>query len=72
MHCMELYTNERVMQQTFSNEKTIDNLLKEMEDLYTLRFGGCNPWLSVQANDQSTVIQNALGTACVDSRETNL
>jgi hypothetical protein len=36
---MELYTNERVMQQSFSNEKTIDNLLKEMEDLYTLRFG---------------------------------
>jgi hypothetical protein len=39
MHCMELYTNEKVMKQSFSNEKTIDNLLREMEDLYTLRFG---------------------------------
>ncbi|WVQ84502.1 hypothetical protein IAT38_006654 [Cryptococcus sp. DSM 104549] len=38
IHCMELYTDERISKCTFSKSDSIDELIKQVEDLYTLHF----------------------------------
>ncbi|WWD19646.1 hypothetical protein CI109_104108 [Kwoniella shandongensis] len=38
IHCMELYTDERISKCTFSRSESIDGLIKQVEELYTLHF----------------------------------
>ena len=35
---MELYTDERIAPESFSKSETIDNLLKQVEELYSEHF----------------------------------
>ena len=36
---MEMYTDERIAKETFAQGKVVDNLLKQMEDLFSEHFG---------------------------------
>lgn len=36
---MEMYTDEKISKEHFSNGKLIDDLIKQMEGLYTEHFG---------------------------------
>lgn len=36
---MELYTDDRIMPETFAQPETIDKLLKETEELFSVHFG---------------------------------
>ncbi|WVO14281.1 hypothetical protein L204_101913 [Cryptococcus depauperatus] len=38
LHCLELYTDERITKCTFSKSEAIDDLIKQMEELYTSHF----------------------------------
>ncbi|KAK8853230.1 hypothetical protein IAR55_003932 [Kwoniella newhampshirensis] len=38
IHCMELYTDERISKCTFSKSEAIDGLIKQVEELYTAHF----------------------------------
>lgn len=39
IHCMDLWTDEHLSKQAFSSGEMIDDLLKQMEELYTTHFG---------------------------------
>lgn len=39
IHCLELYTDEKISKETFAKGKVVDDLLKQMEELYTEHFG---------------------------------
>jgi hypothetical protein len=40
---MEMYTDERISKEHFSNGKLIEDLIKQTEDLYTEHFGKSGP-----------------------------
>ena len=47
--CIDLYMDGKVAKRSFADGQTVDRLLKQMEDEFTLRFGasGCNFYIQV-------------------------
>lgn len=42
---MDLWTDEHLSKQAFSSGEMVDDLLKQMEELYTTHFGESHPYL---------------------------
>jgi len=39
IHCMELYSDDKILKDKFAKGVSIDSLLKQMEELFTEHFG---------------------------------
>lgn len=51
IHCLELYTDEKISKETFAKGRVIDDLIKQMEELFTEHFGQWSSSLSKSEAD---------------------
>ena len=68
IHCMELYSDDKILKDKFAKGVSIDSLLKQMEELFTEHFGQLTcraPRLS--ADEKNTAMPNAPAIDCAGS-----
>jgi hypothetical protein len=49
-HCMDMWTEQYLGKQAFSNGERVESLIKEMEDMYTKHFGMFIPLQLINAD----------------------
>ena len=49
-HCMDMWTEQYLGKQAFSNGERVESLIKEMEDMYTKHFGVLTPRQLINAD----------------------
>ena len=71
IHCMDLYTDEKISKESFAKGEVIEKLLDQMEDLFSEHFGESVPDVSaVLIQEQSTGILRKLEICC-DAKPTS-
>ena len=57
IQCLELYTDERIHAEEFARGETIEELISQVEDLYSTHFGECTRFHPALAKMQNMAIQ---------------